>query len=86
MIQAILRIIGDDGYDAFDGPVTLPTIPPIGGHVRIMDRNSNYRRLYVEDLVVGAVRQSLLDEMPNLAARETVIRIYGSETSDSGGL
>jgi hypothetical protein len=63
VILATIRIDGDD-TDWFDGKCELAAVPPIGGHVRVMDRNANVRRLRVVDVVVHGVSIKLRRETP----------------------
>jgi hypothetical protein len=47
--------IEDYDYDWFDGPCEMPSLPPINGHIEVMDRNANMRNLRVTDVIVKAV-------------------------------
>jgi hypothetical protein len=63
MIVAHIRLENDE-FDWFDGPCELPILPPIGGHIRAMDRNANMRMWRVIDIVIQAVSVKLDEETP----------------------
>lgn len=79
MIQANIRI-GSDVTPSIDNPVTLSAIPPIGGHVTIIDRNSNHLVLRVEDVVIGAAGERMLAELPGVSQGQLRVTLLCSET------
>jgi hypothetical protein len=54
----------DSEDDHFRGPCEFPALPPIGGHIRVMDRNANLETLRVVDVVVSGVSLEMEKEVP----------------------
>lgn len=79
MIEATIRIWGED-QDVTDGPCKMPAIPQIGGHITVIDRNSNHQVLRVLDVVIGAVSVKMLERLPNTAPWGLNVRILCEET------
>lgn len=77
MILAHVRI-DDDDYDWFDGPCEFPVLPPIGGTIRIIDRNANMRELRVTGVVVEGVKPKTKEEWPSVFAEQRIM-ILSSE-------
>jgi hypothetical protein len=78
MIEARIRFEGD-GAEVADGACQIPAIPPIGGHISIIDKNGNRCVLRVTDVVIGAASNEALEVMPKLMASELKITIFGQE-------
>lgn len=79
MIEAVILIVGDD-RGVVDGLCELPALPPIGGHIAVIDRNSNHQVLKVEDIVIGAVSKRMLEALPNTAPWGLRVTILCQET------
>jgi len=75
-----VRVKFDDGQNVCDGNCQVAAIPPIGGHLSMIDRNGNRCILSVTDVVVGAASDEALKMMPGLSQSELSITIFGKET------
>ncbi|HTN14695.1 MAG TPA: hypothetical protein VL094_07810 [Sphingomonadaceae bacterium] len=78
MIEARIRI-ADDETDWFPGLCELAALPPIGAHVRVMDRNSNARLLRVTDIHLEAVSLTFKEQFPSLSDGQRMVMIIGEE-------
>jgi hypothetical protein len=78
VIEATIKI-GTDDYDSFDGPCTLPALPPLGGHIAIIDKNANHRVLQVDDIVIHAASNRMIDELPNMSKTQLRVTVLCSE-------
>lgn len=81
MIEAAIFIVGDD-RGVVDGLCEMPALPPVGGHIAVIDRNSNHQILKVEDIVIGAVSKRMLESLPNTAPSGLWITILCHDTCD----
>lgn len=78
MITARIKFEGD-GSDVASRTCQVAAIPPIGGHISIIDVNGNRCILHVTDVVVGAVADGALDMLPSVMRSELKITIFGQE-------
>jgi hypothetical protein len=78
VIEATIRIVGES-QDVTDGPCELPVLPPIGGHIAVIDRNANHQVLLVEDVVIGAVAKEMLKANPNTSRWGLRVTIFCQE-------
>lgn len=78
MIHVRVRV-SDDKIDWFPGLCELAALPPIGGHIQVIDRNANQWWLRVVDVRMEALPLRIKEQWPSASGERRWVTIYGVE-------